>query len=139
MTGAFLKAIKAGKLRWLVFGTMMEFEPLTTETHENPRSQNCMETELRAETPPRPQYASLPDAWEQPDRAIPLNGLLERQQFAPWLTAFFGILLALILFHFIVGPIATFGILMAQGIPPMDVVNSLETVIAEKCKATAHC
>ncbi|MEM8487739.1 MAG: type II CAAX endopeptidase family protein [Bacteroidota bacterium] len=93
-----------------------------------------METELRADTPPRPQYASLSDAWEQPDGAIPLNGLIERQQFPPWLTALFGIFLALILFHFIVGPIATFGILMAQGIPPMEVLNSLETVIAENAK-----
>ncbi len=92
-----------------------------------------METELRADTPPRPQYASLPDAWE-PEGAIPLNGIIERQQFPPWLTALFGIILALILFHFIVGPIATYGILMAQGIPPMEVLNSLETVIAENAK-----
>lgn len=82
-------------------------------------------------TPPSPE---LPDPWE-PAGAIPLSGGLERQKFPPWLTALFGIILALILFHLVIGPVATFGFLMLQGISPMEVLNSLDTVIAENARA----
>ncbi len=97
-----------------------------------------MENELKEEPRPSlipPQYASLTDPWEPETRSIPLNGGLERQKFAPLLTAAFGIILALILFHFIIGPVATFGILMMQGVSPMELLNSLDTVIAENARS----
>lgn len=96
-----------------------------------------MENETARDLPPAfntPQFEELPDPWE-PGGAIPLNGGLERQKFPPWLMALFGIVMALILFHFIVGPVATFGLLMLQGISPMELLNSLETVIAENARS----
>lgn len=97
-----------------------------------------MENELK-EQPSQsvipPQYVILPDPWEPQTQSIPLDGGLERQKFAPLLTVLFALVLALLLFHFLIGPLATFGILMLQGVSPMDLLNSLDTVIAENARS----
>ncbi len=66
---------------------------------------------------------------------MPLDRGLERQKFPPWLMALFSIVSAIVLFHFIVGPVATILVLMSQGVSPMAVLNSLETIIAEHARA----
>lgn len=81
-----------------------------------------------------PATPALPDPWA-PGGEVPLDRGLERSKFPPWLTALFVIFTGIILFHLIIGPVATILVLMVQGISPMEVLNSLETVIAENARS----
>ncbi len=85
---------------------------------------------------PRPHYAELHDPWE-PAQSVPLNGGLERQKFSPILTSIFGLFLALILFHIVIGPAATVFLLVLDGVPVdelLDLFASPDKLIANNAR-----
>ena len=69
-----------------------------------------------------PYPTTLQDPWD-PNGPIPLNGVLERQQFSPLFTVAFALLLAFGLLQ-VLGLIAIFGLLLAEGIPPEELANA---------------
>ncbi|MEZ4701779.1 MAG: type II CAAX endopeptidase family protein [Rhodothermales bacterium] len=76
---------------------------------------------------------TLPDAWE-PAPPIPLDRYLERQRFSPGLMAFLTLIVVIILFHIVIGPIAMIGLLMLNGISLADLQGALEEVIADNAR-----
>lgn len=70
------------------------------------------------------------DEWER-SGPIRLNGWLERQGFSPLVTAFFGLILAFILFQVVISPIATVLLLVASGVSPDQMLGDLPTLIEE--------
>jgi hypothetical protein len=83
---------------------------------------------------PPAAVATLPDPWE-PAPTIPLGGYLERQRFSPGLTAFLTLILVILLFHVVIGPIAMVTLLMLSGVTLADLQGSLATVISDNARS----
>ena len=81
-------------------------------------------TEASPETPAR----TLQDRWER-IAPIPLDGWLERNQFGPFLLAFFALIVAFILFQIVISPIATIVLLIADGVQPEELLDDLAAII----------
>lgn len=80
---------------------------------------------VRAET--------LADPWE--DRpVIPLNGWLERQRFAPWLTAVLTLVGAFVLFQGIAA-VAMVVLIMVEGVPPADLLTILTQALDQYARS----
>lgn len=75
----------------------------------------------------------LHDPWERRG-AIPLDRVLERQQFPPWLTAVLGLLLAFVLFQG-VSTVATVVLLAMEGIAPAELARTMNRVVEEHAQA----
>lgn len=69
-----------------------------------------------------------------PHPRVPLNGVLERQQFAPWLTAFLGLMLAFVLFQVIISPIALFALLAMKGVSFAEIAQDLNQLYVEESR-----
>ncbi len=80
-----------------------------------------------------PAVATLPDLWE-PAPPILLDGYLERERYRPGLMAFLTLILVIILFHVVVGPIAMVSLLMLNGVSLADLQGSLATIIADNAR-----
>jgi len=80
-----------------------------------------------------PAVATLPDPWELAPPIL-LDGYLERQRFRPGLMAFLTLILVIVLFHVVVGPIAMVSLLMLNGISLADLQGSLTTIIADNAR-----
>ncbi len=80
-----------------------------------------------------PAAATLPDLWE-PAPPILLDGYLERERYRPGLMAFLTLILVIILFHVVVGPIAMVSLLMLNGVSLADLQGSLATIIADNAR-----
>lgn len=94
-----------------------------------------MNTESMTEVPsPPPAAPTLPDPWDARG-AIPLDRVLERQQYPPFLMALVGLVLAFILFQVVISPIATVALLMVQGVAIGELVTQLEQLIEEHAVA----
>ena len=76
-------------------------------------------------TPP-----TLRDPWDR-TRAIPLGGLLERHEFPPLFTAVLGLILAFLLLQVIIAPIAIFVLLLAEGVPPDELLNAATNLLQD--------
>lgn len=77
---------------------------------------------------------ALHDAWEA--RApIRLDGWLERHGIGPLFLAAFGLVAAFVLFQLVISPVATILLLMAQGIPPAEMLGELENLIDEHARS----
>ncbi len=76
---------------------------------------------------------ALWDGWP-PHPMIPLDGVLERQQFAPWFTAFMGLMLAFVLFQVVISPLAVFGLLALKGVSLATLAQDLSTLYAEESR-----
>lgn len=92
-----------------------------------------MEPISSTEIPTSPQFENLEDPWElQPP--IPLDGYFERNRYSPLFMAFMALLLTIILFQVVIGPIAIFLLLLSSGMSPEDMIESLTTTIAENAQ-----
>lgn len=80
-----------------------------------------------------PRPALLPDPWEE-KAPIPLDGVLERNQFPPLLTAFAGLFLAFVLFQVVISPLAIVVLLMLDGVDPETVLGRLDTLLEEQLR-----
>jgi uncharacterized protein len=72
----------------------------------------------------------LADPWDR-ETDIPLDGILERHQYPPTLTAFMALFLAFVLFQLVVSPIAVALLLLADGIPPSEMIGVLTNALEE--------
>lgn len=86
--------------------------------------------ESRSRPPAAPR---LVDAWA-PGRPIPLDGVLERQQFPPWLTAVLGLIAAVLLFQLVITPIVLVVLLVLSGIPAEEIAQNLQTLFSEQVR-----
>lgn len=75
-------------------------------------------------------YPILPDPWERKGPIL-LDRILERQQFAPMLTAILALLFAFIFFQVIISPVAIFAMLLARGVPLSEFSEALGEGVAE--------
>lgn len=82
---------------------------------------------------PPPAPPQLYDPWEERG-PIPLDGVLERNQFAPLLTALLGLVLAFVLFQVVVAPIATFTLLTLKGIGLNEIMSDLPGLLAQEAQ-----
>lgn len=80
-------------------------------------------------TAPKLTAAVLPDAWE-PAPPIPLDGPLERGQFAPLLTAGLALVAGLVLFQG-VAAVVSIGLIVAQGVAPQALMNQIELLTTD--------
>ncbi len=81
-----------------------------------------------------PPSSSLDDPWRS--GTIPLGGLLERSGFQPWLTAILALVIAFVLFQFVVAPIATVVLLFATGTRLEELLDPafLTALVGEKAE-----
>jgi len=79
------------------------------------------------------QTPVLPDNWERLG-TIPLNGVLERNQFAPLLTALLGLILVFILFQVVIAPIAVVFLMLIGGTPPHALLDAFVNLVSEQPK-----
>ncbi len=77
-----------------------------------------------------PAYAVLPDPWERAG-AIPLNGVLERNKFHPVLVAFIALAVGMV-GYMIVGNIATFALLLMEGVSLQEMAADLPGIMEEQ-------
>lgn len=80
-----------------------------------------------------PEPPRLLDPWDR-HGPIPLDGWLERQQFAPLVTAFLALILALVLFQVLITPVVTIALLAFNGVPLNELLNNLERVLEEQAR-----
>lgn len=86
------------------------------------------------EPPASPPAPTLPDPWESRSPIL-LDGRLERSGFAPLLMAAVGLVLAFILFQIVISPAVTLLLLLAQGVPPQELLSGLAAVIEEHARS----
>ncbi|MEM1128361.1 MAG: CPBP family intramembrane glutamic endopeptidase [Bacteroidota bacterium] len=77
---------------------------------------------------------ALIEPW-RPGELIRLDGVAERNGFGPLMMAFFGLVVAFILFQVVISPIAVFILLAANGVSMADLANDLAGVMAEQVGA----
>lgn len=63
---------------------------------------------------------------------IPLDGVLERQKYPPLFTAIILLLFAFLLFQLVISPIVIVVGLLAQGLPPDELMEALGTLVQER-------
>lgn len=56
--------------------------------------------------------------------AFPLDGYLERERYAPTLTAWLGLVLAFVLFQVVIAPVAIVFLLLGKGVPPEGLLEA---------------
>jgi uncharacterized protein len=64
--------------------------------------------------------------------SIPLDGVLERQKYSPLFTAIALLLLAFLLFQLVISPLVIVVGLLAQGLPPEEILEALGTIMEER-------
>lgn len=74
-------------------------------------------------------YPTLPDRWEQGGR-IPLDGVLERNSFPPWVAALLALIAVFLVFQ-VVGAVAGFVIIVAQGADLSQGMEQLPAMMEE--------
>jgi membrane protease YdiL (CAAX protease family) len=79
----------------------------------------------------RSVWAEVRDRWA-PSGKVVLDGTLERNQFPPWLMAILWPLTAVLLFHFLITPIALTALLVSSGTSLTELTTNLQSLIAER-------
>ena len=82
-------------------------------------------------TPARPSVPVLHDRWA-PAEAIPLDGALERQRFSPLLLAIVWPVVAIVLYQFVISPIALVVVFAASGVPASELLADLPRLVQER-------
>ncbi len=82
---------------------------------------------------PAPETA-LPDPWDGLG-PIPLDGPLERNQYAPWLTALLGLVAVFLLFQVVIAPVAMVVLLFLDGVRPDGLLEAVVNVINDHAGA----
>lgn len=84
--------------------------------------------EADSEGRPSPGGDVLPDPWA-PSGILPLDRLLERNQYPPWLTALLGLVGVFLLFQVIIAPVAMVVFLFLDGVRPDGLMEAVVNVI----------
>ncbi len=76
-----------------------------------------------------PSRRALADPWD-PFRRFPLDGVLERNAYAPGWMAVLALLLCFVLFQVLISPLAVVAFLLAEGVAPDELLAAMTTDLA---------